>query len=188
MTLWKGSREVQLILNLTRKLPNPPWGFRVAWTAIVLTTGVSALRLAFNMGYYYHLFRCAPSLRLGCFLSMEGSYILGVTFALVLSAIGLWSRRLLGFLLSLIALAWLAEIYREWYVATLSIMQMGGVRDFSQLQDQQQYLLPLNGATWWDIVVLGVALIVFIWQAVMLKRILKPRAVVPESQPTAELG
>jgi len=119
---------------------------------------------------------------------MEGSYILVVTFSLVLSAVGLWSQRLLGFLFSLLTLACLAGVYREWYVATLSIMQMYGAADFSQLQDQQQYLLPLEGATWWDIVVLGVALIIFFWQAVMLKRILKPVAIVSKNQPTGESG
>lgn len=174
-------------MNLTRKLPNPPWGFKVAFTAIVVTTSVSALRLAFHLGYFYHLFNCAPLLlRLTCFLTMEGSYILGVMIPLALSAIGLWSRRLVGFLLSLLALAGLAEIYREWYVATLSIMQMYGAPDFSQLQGQQQYLLPLNGANWWDIVVLGVALTVFIWQAVMLRRILKPIRVTSQNQHTPE--
>lgn len=109
-----------------------------------------------------------------------------VTLSLVLSAIGLWSRRLLGFLFSLISLAWIGETYREWYTATLYNMQIFGAREFFQLQDQQQYLLPLDHAGWWDIVVLGVALIVFIWQAVMLKRILKPLSTVSENHPASK--
>lgn len=56
------------------------------------------------------------------------------------------------------------------------------------MPDQQQYLLPLLGATWWDIVVLGVALIVLIWQVVMLKRIFKPVPVILEKKPAAESG
>jgi hypothetical protein len=59
-------------------------------------------------------------------------------------------------------------------------MEMYGARSFSEMQDQQQHLLPLLGASWWDVVVLAVALAVFIWQAVMLKRILKP--VSPDSE------
>ncbi len=59
-----------------------------------------------------------------------------------------------------------------------AIMQLGGVRDFSQLQEQQQYLLPLNRATWWDIVVLGVVVIALIWHTIMLTRILKSGVVI----------
>ena len=80
---------------------------------------------------------------------MEGSYILVATFALALSAVGLWSRRLVGFLLSLLALAWLVETNREWYAATLSQMRLFESKDFSEMPDQQQHLLTLLGATWW---------------------------------------
>lgn len=138
------------------------------------------------MGYYYHLFECTGPLPITCYLSMAGSYVMVVTLSLVLSAIGLWSRRLLGFLFSLISLAWIGETYREWYTATLYNMQIFGAREFFQLQGQQQYLLPLDHAAWWDIVVLGFALIVFIWQAVMLKRILKPLSTVSDNQSTAK--
>lgn len=117
---------------------------------------------------------------------MEGSFILTITFALVLSAVGLWFQRLLGFLVSLLALAWFLEIYVEWYLATRSLMQMYGAKTFSEMQDQQQYLAPLNGATWWDIVVFGVALAVFIWQVVMLRRVLKPIATISDHHSTRE--
>jgi hypothetical protein len=172
--------------NLTGKLRDSVWGFRLALTTIVFAASVSALRLAFNVGYFYHLFGCGPSLRPSCYLSFGGSNFLVVTFALVVSAVGLWSRRSIGFLLSLIALMCLAGIYILWYRATLSIMQMFGARDFSDMPDQQQYLFTLDSATWWDIVVLGVALIVFIWQVVMLKRVLKPSPKISENQPPAE--
>lgn len=171
------------ILNLIGKIRASLWGFRVALGAVVLTASVSALRLTFHLGYHYHLFRCTRLVRLTCYLSMEGSYILVATFALILSAVGLWSRRVLGFLLSLLALALLGEVYRQWYLGTLSLMEMYGLRNFSQNPDQQQYLLPLEGAAWWDIVVLGVALIVLVWQVVMLKRVLKPVAIISENQP-----
>lgn len=180
--LQTGVCEVKPILNLTGKLPNSLWGFRLVLTAILLTTGVSALRLTFNLGYYYNRFECTELWQITCYLSMAGSYVIVITASLVLSAIGLWSRRLLGFLFSLISLAWIGETYREWYTATLYNMQIFGAREFYQLQGQQQYLLPLDQAGWWDIVVLGVALIVFSWQAVMLKRILKPTAILSENR------
>jgi hypothetical protein len=53
------------------------------------------------------------------------------------------------------------------------------------MQDQQQHLLPLYNATWWDFVVLGVALIVFIWQVAMLKRVLKPTKIISENRSAA---
>lgn len=65
-------------------------------------------------------------------------------------------------------------------------MEMYGAKTFLELPDQQQHLLPLNRATWWDIVVLGVALIVFIWEVVMLKRILKPSKTIFEKQSAKE--
>lgn len=174
------------MLSLTNKLRDPIWGFNVVLMAVVLTASATALRLAFQLGYDYHLFGCTRLVPIDCFVSFRGSYFLGVTLALGLSAIGLWLRRVLGFLLSLIALTFLGTVYVAWYLGTLSSMEMFGVRDFSQNPEQAQYLLPLQGATWWDIVVLGVALLVFIWQAVMLRHILKPTKMVSENQTAAE--
>lgn len=152
---------------------------------MVMTASVSALRLAFNLGYYYHLFKCAPPALIEqffCAISFEDSFASGVTLALAFSAIGLWSRRVLGFLLSMITFLCLAGIYILWYRGTLAIMEMYGAQAFSQLQGEQQNILPLHGARWWDIVVLAVALIVFIWQVVMLKRVLKPTKTISENQ------
>jgi hypothetical protein len=183
------------MLSVFGKLRNSLWGFRVALTAIVLMASVSALRLSFNLGYHYELFLCVyPSLspdapfftQLKWALSFEGEKFLLVTLALVFAALGLWTRRVFGFLISLIALACLAGIYLLWYRATLSMMETIGFKDFSQWTIQPQHILPLAEATWWDIVVLGAALLVFIWQAVMLKRILKPVPVISEKKPTAE--
>ena len=149
------------------------------------------------MGYHIEMFRCThPSLppnipflrQLNWALSFEGDNFLLVIIALVCSSVGLWSRRVFGFLLSMIALMCLAGTYILWYLATLSTMEMYGAKDFSQLQDQQQHLLPLHNATWWDIVVLGVALIVFIWQVAMLRRILKSTRPNSENQPASESG
>lgn len=143
---------------------------------------VSALRLSFNLGSRYEVFmsvypslsRDAPFLtQIDRAFSFEGEAFLLVTLTLIFSALGLWTRRVFGFLVSLIALASLAGIYLLWYRATLSLMEMFGAKDFSEMSDQERYQLPLQGSTWWDIVILGVALIVFIWQAVMLKRVLK---------------
>lgn len=155
-------------------------------SAIVLTASASALRLAFHLGYFYHLFKCTRLVRLTCYLSMEGSYVCVITLTLLLSAVGLWSQRRLGFLVSLLALAGLGEVYRQWYLASLSTMEMYGAKTFSELPEQQQHLLPLYNATWWDLVVLAVAVTVFIWQVVMLKRILKPTKIVSGNQSAAE--
>jgi hypothetical protein len=37
-------------------------------------------------------------------------------------------------------------------------MRLFEAKDFSEMPDQQQHLLTMLGATWWDIVVLAVAL------------------------------
>lgn len=183
-------------MKLTSKLPSSVWGNRVALTAIVVTAVVSALHLAFNIGYHYELTSCVypsppypPHFRQSYWaLSLEGNYFLVAILALVFSGIGLWTRKVFGFLLSLIALVCLAGIYFLWYRGTLWIMEMGGVKEFSQMPDQQQYLLPLYNATWWDIVVLAVAMIVLVWQVVLLRRALKPVAIISENRPTTESG
>lgn len=155
---------------------------------------VSALRLSFNLGYHYELFRCvypSPSLdtpvltQLKWALSFEGDFLLLVTLALVFSAVGLWARRVPGFLISLISLVCLGTVYAMWYAATVTNMHLFGAKHFSEMANQQQYLLPLLGATWGDIVVLAVALIVLIWHVAMLKRVLKPLVVKSEDQPNA---
>lgn len=181
-------------MKLTSKLPSSVRGNRLALTAIVVTAVVSALHLSFNMGYHYELLMCThpsppyPSSfrQFDWALSFEGDNFLLVTLALVFSAVGIWSRRVLGFLLSLIALICVAGIYILWYLRTLSIMELFNVRNFSSMQDQQQHLLPLYNATWWDLVVLGVALIVFVWQVAMLRRALKPTAIISENLSAAK--
>jgi len=156
-------------------------GLSLLFVTTLLTACVSALRLSFNMGYYYELHLCANpllpnnisfvnQLRLG--FSFEAESFLLITFALFLSAAGLWSRRLLGLVLSLVSLLALIGVYLLWYRATLSIIEMYGAKTFSGLRDQQQHLLSLYQASWWDIVVLGIALLVIVWEVVTLGRVL----------------
>jgi hypothetical protein len=151
---------------------------------LVFTAIVSLIRVAFNLGYYYSAFECVTSPDLTCAVTFEGSFFMGTTLGLCLLTLGLWSRRSLGFLLSFIALIWIGLVYILWYRGTLSVMKMAEVEHFSQLPNQHQYFLPLIEATWWDIAVLVLALIVFIWQAWNTKRILEPVATVSKYHPT----
>lgn len=165
---------------------------------VVATAITSFVRLAHSLVSHYQIFRSvyptsssddAPLLRkLNWALTFHGEALLLVTLTLIFSAVGLWLRRVLGFVISLIALLCLVAVYLLWYRLTQSVMERYGARDFSEMSAEHQYLLPLYGATWWDLVVLGIAIMVFIWQIVMLKRILKSVATISDNQSTAKSG
>jgi hypothetical protein len=144
--------------------------------------------VAFNLGYYYKALECLSSADRFCAVTFEGSFFMDATLGLCLATLGLWFRRTASFLLSSIALIWVVIVYILWYRGTLSVMGVAEVQKFSQLPNQPQYLFPLIEATWWDIVVLCVTLLVLLWQAVILVRIPKSIGSNPENQRTSELG
>lgn len=146
--------------------------FRVALGIAIFTTGVSILRVSFDLGYYYDVFKCYDSPRLLCSMSFEDSHLIAITLGLFISVIGLWSRRATGFFISLLALIWTWRIYLYWHTATLSEMRKNGLTEFSQLGNQKQHVLVLTNAAWWDLVVLSVTIILFIWQIKTLIMIL----------------
>jgi len=162
-------------MNFTGKLQDSR-RYRVVLWAMLLAAGVSSLRLAFHLGYTHQLLGCTALAHPHCYVNMEGSYFVGITATLWLSAVGLKSRRILGLIFSMLALAGTSAVYVQWYRGTLSTMQMYNAKFFHELPDQQQHLLTLNNASRWDVVVLGVVLIVFVWHLVELKRNMKPLA------------
>lgn len=154
---------------------SPVWGYKPALDLVTLIAVVSALRLSFNLGYYYRAFECTLSAGIGCPLTLLGSFLLGTTAGLVVLAIGLWLRRGAGLWLSLSALFWEIILYVQWYRATRWIIGVAEVPDFWHLPNQQQRLLPLNDATWWDILVLAVVILLLVWHIKTLGPFLRER-------------
>ncbi|HEU4511012.1 MAG TPA: hypothetical protein VFR78_22465 [Pyrinomonadaceae bacterium] len=63
-------------------------------------------------------------------------------------------RNVIGLVFSMLSLLWAGAVYILWYRGTLSIIGQAEVTSFRQLGYQAQYLLPLHGATWWNVAVL----------------------------------
>jgi hypothetical protein len=144
-------------------ITQPTWQLRLAVSLASITAGLSALRVAFNLGYNYGLFRAVDGVHTTCCVNFLESYLIPITIAFSLSVVGMWSNKRNGFLLSLVALLVIPIIYMSWYVGTLSIMRRAEIPTFNQMPDQSQHLLTLAHATWWDIYVLFLAIVLIMW-------------------------
>lgn len=153
------------------------------WVAGLMAS-VNALRVSYMMGYL----TCRNSdVFLNCINIYDrhgGSYAehlnvqnLEITISLSIFTIGLLLRRHLGFLLSLAALFWIGKIYLWWRLSTLSFLRAAEIPDHSLLQGLKQQRLDflLRDATWWDITVLTICLILLVWQARVLLSIVRSK-------------
>jgi hypothetical protein len=129
---------------------------------------VSVLRITFNLGYNSGTFDMSTASHKSCCVNFLESYLIPIIACLFVSALGLWWRRAAGFFVSLFALSFAGVVYIQWYQATFNIMQDNGIQAFSQMPFQQQQLLTLNDATWWDLAVLSVIAITALWQLKVL--------------------
>lgn len=152
----------------------PKWQVRLVVGVTGLTAAISALRLAFNLGYNYGLFKAVDGVHTTCCVNFLESFLLPITIGLVLSTAGIYVQRPIGFLLSLLALLAIPFTYIAWYLKTLSIMRRAEFESFSQLPSQRQHVLSLAYASWWDIWVLSVAILLILWQLKKLFRSLRP--------------
>lgn len=128
----------------------------------------TAVRLAFNFGYNYAVFETVESSHPDCCVNFLESYLIPITVFLCVALVGLLIKRRVGFYLTTVSLVSIGILYLLWYRATLSVIRNAELASFSQLPDQAQKVLPLNGATWWDLVVLAVVIGIFIWQIACL--------------------
>lgn len=159
----------KLLVTLEKNLKDSTsWDYKVALSVVLLTASVSALRVAFNIGYSIaknepEYLKCIDLSGNEWSIGFLESYLMPIVVGLLLSFIGLWLRRATGFFLSLLALLWVVQVYIAWYLATLSIMRDVEITDFSRMPFQQQQILTLNNAVWWDIAVLSVTVILCVW-------------------------
>lgn len=140
------------------------WQFRVAAGLSSLTAALSALRVAFNLGYNYGVFQNLDGVHSTCCINFLESFLIPITIALILSVAGLWSRKEAGFLVSLSFLVLIPVIYLSWYFGTRSIMRRAEISTFDLMPDQSQHLLTLAYATWWDVYVLFLTIALIVWQ------------------------
>lgn len=143
-------------------------GYRLILIVLVLTAIVSALRISFNLGYNLGTFRHSELTHLTCCVHLTDSFLIGSLVGLVVSAASLLTRKVIGLLFSMLGLLWVAVTYILWYRATLSILRTAEVDSFYRLVDQSQYLLPLDQATWWDVAVLAIVILLLLWHLATL--------------------
>lgn len=124
---------------------------------------INALRSTFNVGYNYGTFVHSYTPHGNCCVGFLESFIIPITLGLIVSAFFISRRTPMGTVVSLLALLVVIFFHLLWYRGTRSILQAAEVESFWRLPDEKQYVLPLSYATWWDILVLGVVIILLIW-------------------------
>ena len=158
--------------------------FRVAAVIATLTAAISALRIAFNLGHNYWVFRTVDGTHASCCINFLESFLIPITIALILSVVGLWSRKVSGFFLSLVSFLIIAGIYVSWYFETLSVMRRAEIGVFEHMPDQSQHLLTLAYASFWDVYVLLLVIVLIMWQ---LQHLLALRNTVRAASPDSSL-
>lgn len=151
-----------------------PRGYKYALGVATLTSALNALWVTYQVGYSYGQAGCGYPCTSGHQDFNQLLIQLRVTIALVLVAFGLFSHKVVGFLISTLALVYVAAEYLWWYFDSLRWLKEVGVEDFSKLPlpHEVQHAGSFYGATWWDLTVLVIAIALFTWEMKTLLRIL----------------
>lgn len=144
------------------------WDFTVAVGLIFLVTVSSVLYAVYELGYINGKetgdLHSQASISHADFPQFLNSLHVVIATTLVVGAVGLWSRRVGGFFLCAFALLWVQIVYVWWYFNSLAFLRNSEVSSFSELPEIQ-HVLGLQGAAWWDLVVLVVTITLLLWQA-----------------------
>jgi hypothetical protein len=97
------------------------------------------------------------------------------SLGLLVCVTGLAFRTLYGVLGSMLGSLWLLFVYGWWQRQSASFLRNLEVTDYSALPDVS-HVAGLRGATWWDLFVLVIAGILFIWQGVAIVRVQRSAA------------
>lgn len=99
--------------------------------------------------------------------------------ALVINVVGLWSRKVVGLLISASALGCVGVCYLLWYIHSRQFLGALNQSVLSQLPSgfSQPTLPPysLAGVSWWNLLVLGMVVALFIWETKTLTKTLLSR-------------
>lgn len=151
--------------NLANKLLTiQTWDYRIAFCLAASTALVSALRISFNLGYNYGVFKSLDGNHLTCCVNFLESFLIPIAIATSVVAIGLWTKTAAGFLLSLFTTFCVIGLYVLWYLRTLSLLPRMEVPDFARLPNQGQHLVALLDASWWDLAVLAIICSLLVWE------------------------
>lgn len=140
-----------------------PLQHRVIVSIVLIVTGVSIVRLSFNLGYNRGTFEHSDMVHRTCCVGLLESNLIPIAIALCIALFGFWIKGKIGLLLSVLAFLSVLTVYVLWYLTTLSVLRSAELSDFFMMPNQSQHLVPLVYATWWDVVVLGVVIALSLW-------------------------
>lgn len=100
-----------------------------------------------------------------------------IELALIVSVLGLWSRKRTGLVTSIIALLCVGVGYGLWYVYSRQTLDFLLSKSFYQLHPETlpQYPLGLIQATWLNLVVLVISGVLCVWNIRVLRSMSKTR-------------
>lgn len=145
------------------------WDFKLALYLITITAMLNALWMTYNLGYLEGVVSTSQQHISGNdpFLAVNGR----ITIALVAATVGLWSRRAIGFLFSILALLYVGFEYVNWYQDSVRALRMLEFESWADFQDPSfPYVGKLRGAVGWNIVVLVISVMLLIWHIGFLIR------------------
>jgi hypothetical protein len=143
----------------------PAREIRAALFVCITVAVLNALVFTFKIGYLYGNEACR------CSVPMHRDYSydfirMKVEVALLIIALALGSRRVVGFCTSILATIYIEAQYGLWYLDTKRWLREVRVSDFSQLPipSESPHFAGLYQATPWDIALLVFATALLVWQ------------------------
>jgi hypothetical protein len=87
---------------------------------------------------------------------------LRIAFALLVSSVCLWFRKVSTFYLSAMSLTWVLLEYLRWYRRSQTTLVNAGIKHWPS---QTPHALGIGGATEWNIAILLLAVVLVLWHA-----------------------
>lgn len=163
-------------ITLSRKLGhelmarfNSDAAFRFAMVAAGFATVVHLIWLVTGFLAFRHRLDAATMVIVDWDSSILMMHI-RIGLALLLSVVGLWSRRVIGLFLSVLALVWVGLEYIAWFLLSTRIKSNAGIES---LPSSVPHASNLYGATPWNVVVLVLVIAVLVWEIGRLIRFAK---------------
>lgn len=85
---------------------------------------------------------------------------------LLIAALALWSRKLMGLIVSLVSLVAVGGGYLAWYLISRQDLSLQASKPFYKQHPEAmtQHLFGFVEAKWWDLVVLTMIVVLFLWE------------------------
>lgn len=150
------------------------WDLKLSLGVISLVTAAIAFQVVYSVGYVNGREALAVALSAigppGVYTNFDFLHWLnilhvGIALGYIMATLGLWSRRAFGFFFSILGLLSVCIVYVWWYQGTQHFLKNSEVTEYTKLHDPFfTEMGMLRGASWWDLLVLLVAMMLLLWQ------------------------